>query len=66
MGIAQNTGDKFLGDEISILYDPGLFPSLQKGTVRNGGVPQEGDLDLHLKAFEQSVDKAVPDANFSG
>lgn len=27
-GIRQNTMDKFRGEEITILYDPGMFPAL--------------------------------------
>lgn len=27
-GIRQNTMDKFRGEEIAILYDPGMFPAL--------------------------------------
>lgn len=27
-GICQNTMDKFRGEEITILYDPGMFPAL--------------------------------------
>lgn len=27
-GIIQNTNDEFRGDQIAILYDPGMFPAL--------------------------------------
>ncbi|XP_050676341.1 hyaluronidase A-like isoform X2 [Leptidea sinapis] len=71
-GIIQNKDDKFLGDKISILYDPGLFPALLKNEssgkfkFRNGGVPQEGDLDEHLAAFKNTVSQSIPDLDFSG
>lgn len=29
-GILQNSMDKFRGEEIAILYDPGMFPALLK------------------------------------
>lgn len=33
-GIRQNANDKFRGEEIAILYDPGMFPALL--TDKNG------------------------------
>lgn len=33
-GIHQNIKDKFRGEEIAILYDPGMFPALL--TDKNG------------------------------
>ncbi|CAK1547578.1 unnamed protein product [Leptosia nina] len=71
-GIIQNKDDKFLGENIAILYDPGLFPALLKDEksgkfkFRNGGVPQEGNLDSHLDAFKNSVKQSIPDADFNG
>ncbi|XP_037032943.1 hyaluronidase Tab y 2.0101-like [Bradysia coprophila] len=66
-GIVQNFNDNFRGEQISILYDPGLFPAIYpNGTYRNGGVPQEGDLKLHLEKFELDVDKYIPDKENSG
>lgn len=34
-------------------------------TLQNGGIPQEGDLNPHLKKLEKDIDKLV-DASFSG
>jgi len=70
-GVRQNAGDEFRGDQISLLYDPGLFPALlQSGddhVVRNGGVPHEGNLTKHLRTFaDDLVDRLVPDPGFSG
>lgn len=71
-GITQNPEDSFRGEDIAILYDPGLFPALLPTTVgrspelRNGGVPQQGDLSLHLSRFREDVDKLLPDTRFSG
>ncbi|XP_026331223.1 uncharacterized protein LOC113238609 isoform X2 [Hyposmocoma kahamanoa] len=69
-GIIQNTQDTFPGDKMSILYDPGLFPALLSNgksnfAVRNGGVPQEGDLKLHLNEFKKRMDESI-DKDFNG
>ncbi|RZB39276.1 Glyco hydro 56, Piwi, PAZ and/or DUF1785 domain containing protein [Asbolus verrucosus] len=69
-GIIQNENDRFRGDEIVILYDPGSFPAILKDNTktirRNGGVPQEGNLTLHLTLFEEMVNELIPDDEFSG
>ncbi|XP_011161185.1 hyaluronidase [Solenopsis invicta] len=70
-GIRQNAMDKFRGEEIAILYDPGMFPALLTDktgivTKRNGGVPQEGDLKNHLAMFRKHLEKQIPDGSFSG
>ncbi|XP_011148612.1 hyaluronidase-like [Harpegnathos saltator] len=70
-GIQQNAMDKFRGDKIVILYDPGMFPALlvsKNGTVtkRNGGVPQEGDLKEHLEKFREDLVTQIPHESFSG
>jgi hyaluronoglucosaminidase len=48
--------------------DYGGWPALYAdGTVRaNGGVPQAGNLSLHLSLVAAGVRARVPDANFSG
>lgn len=49
------------------MYDPGLFPAIyENGSYRNGGVPQQGDLKIHLAKFEFDVDKNVPDKDNDG
>ncbi|CAG5006705.1 unnamed protein product [Parnassius apollo] len=71
-GIIQNANDSFRGEKIAILYDPGLFPALLKNETsgkfkfRNGGVPQEGDIDSHLDAFRLTMEQSIPDVDFKG
>ncbi|KAG5676333.1 hypothetical protein PVAND_006176 [Polypedilum vanderplanki] len=66
-GIRQNRDDNFQGNEITILYDPGAFPALgTNGERRNGGVPQEGNLTLHLNQYKAHIDELVPDVNNNG
>lgn len=70
--IRQNEFDKFQGDVITILYDPGAFPAIltspnrSKVVYRNGGVPQEGNLTLHLNIFRDKVNELIPNVNFPG
>ncbi len=69
-GIKQNKEDKFRGNEITIMYDPGNFPALleKDGKLfrRNGGLPQEGDLQEHFRQYEIQVKKHFPDENYDG
>lgn len=57
---------------MSILYDPGKFPALLQNSSsgalvkRNGGVPQQGDLDDHLIVFRKHIDELMPDVNNDG
>lgn len=63
---------------ISIMYDPGKFPALlaenekakfsRKAKLyrRNGGVPQEGNLDDHLKQYVIHVNELIPNGDFDG
>ncbi|VEN47085.1 unnamed protein product [Callosobruchus maculatus] len=68
--IVMNKDDRFHGSAINILYDPGNFPAILKnGTktvLRNGGVPQEGNLTDHLITFEILLQQLIPDESFSG
>lgn len=68
--IFQNKNDDFQGNEIAILYDPGNFPAIMKENgkpiLRNGGIPQEGNLTEHVLAFEKTVETLIPDQGFSG
>lgn len=75
----QNTDDYFRGDRIASLHNPGFFPrvinaddldmlkidwpSLQ---YINGGIPQEGNIDDHLKELEMQVKLDIPNSSFSG
>ncbi|XP_037093918.1 hyaluronidase-like [Pollicipes pollicipes] len=66
-GFTVNAGEKFAGEQIVLLYSPGLFPNILKnGTEVNGGLPQVGSLDVHLKRFQEDLERSVPDVNFSG
>lgn len=69
-GIIQNENDRFRGDRFAILYDPGDFPAILlddgKYFLRNGGVPQEGNLSTHLHVFREIVDALLPSGDFAG
>ncbi|XP_017783797.1 PREDICTED: hyaluronidase A-like [Nicrophorus vespilloides] len=69
--IVQNKNGEFIGEKITILYDPGNFPAIltdQNGKqfLRNGGVPQEGNLTDHLNHFEERIYRDFPDEDFNG
>ncbi|CAG9767753.1 unnamed protein product [Ceutorhynchus assimilis] len=68
--IIHNDNADFRGENINILYDPGKFPAiLKKGdeeVLRNGGVPQEGNLTEHLEIFTDIVNQLIPDENNAG
>lgn len=72
-GIIQNEKDRFRGDRIAILYDPGDFPAILRNDnnhhlyfLRNGGVPQQGNLTLHLQVFKETLESLIPNENFDG
>ncbi|GAB0093057.1 Hyaluronidase [Sergentomyia squamirostris] len=71
-GVIQNINDTFRGNEISILYDPGVFPALLENSSsgrlvkRNGGVPQEGSLHEHLNIFNKHLDELIPNTDYEG
>ncbi|XP_019759186.2 hyaluronidase [Dendroctonus ponderosae] len=69
-GIVYNKDAAFRGQQINILYDPGNFPAILKNGkdnfLRNGGVPQEGNLSSHLRIFDEIVDQLIPNKQFSG
>ncbi|KAL3270895.1 hypothetical protein HHI36_021407 [Cryptolaemus montrouzieri] len=69
-GIIQNQNGDFRGSNISILYDPGFFPAIlnESGDVelRNGGIPQDGNIRTHLKLFDDTITDQIPDKKFSG
>ncbi|ERL95163.1 hypothetical protein D910_12432, partial [Dendroctonus ponderosae] len=68
-GIVYNKDAAFRGQQINILYDPGNFPAILKNGkdnfLRNGGVPQEGNLSSHLRIFDEIVDQLIPNKQFS-
>lgn len=48
-------------------WTQGVFPSISdKGIKINGGVPQAGDLALHLQMFKEGVTTWIPDVNWNG
>jgi hyaluronoglucosaminidase len=57
----------FLSDEL-VDEDEDETVNGKQGNVvaRNGGLPQLGDLNLHLKAMRQLIEEQVPDKNFAG
>uniref|UniRef100_A0A1B6CQB0 Hyaluronidase n=2 Tax=Clastoptera arizonana TaxID=38151 RepID=A0A1B6CQB0_9HEMI len=79
-GITMNDDDYFRGNEISLLYTPGLFPEIKgykydkslkvpdvsKLTYINGGLPQDGKIMDHLDAFEIFINKTVPNPRNKG
>lgn len=73
----QNDDDVFEGDEVTIMYNPGLFPKVQNApntrpfntsTLRliNGGIPQAGDINRHLFALNHRIEKSIPDRSNEG
>lgn len=69
--ILQNRNDQFRGDQIAILYDPGMFPAILKDpngrvVLRNGGVPQEGNLTKHLELLREHLISQIPNQSFNG
>lgn len=70
--IIHNDNDDFRGNQIAILYDPGIYPAILQNQktkdyiYRNHGVPQEGDLQQHLQKFQNDLKQLIPNRNFSG
>ncbi|XP_056130595.1 hyaluronidase-1 [Lampris incognitus] len=66
--IVQNQMQSFIGENITIFYADklGLYPSYIQGVPINGGVPQNGSLDKHLKAAAEDIRTNIPDRNFQG
>ncbi|ESO84657.1 hypothetical protein LOTGIDRAFT_95501, partial [Lottia gigantea] len=64
--ILDNSGGQFVGDVISLFYKTGDFPSISKGHINNGGIPQLGNLSLHLSKLYKDIVEAIPDKDFQG
>lgn len=68
----QNENDNFRGEAIVILYDPGAFPAIlevegsSRVVLRNGGVPQEGNITFHLDVYKEILEQLIPDKAFKG
>lgn len=59
------------GDKIAILYEPGIWPWIERSfdgkiIYHNGGLPQNGSLDLHLRQLEIDIDRFIPNRTFDG
>jgi hyaluronoglucosaminidase len=59
------------GDKLAILYDPGIWPTInttKNGQLiyQNGGLPQNGSVDLHLRQLEIDIDRFIPNKTFDG
>lgn len=53
------------------MYDPGDWPKIETQKdgqliYNNGGLPQNGSLDLHLRKFEIDVDRFIPNRTYDG
>lgn len=53
------------------MYDPGLWPKIEvdeygKLQYQNGGLPQNGSLELHLRQLEFDIDRLIPNKTFDG
>ncbi|XP_055705745.1 hyaluronidase B-like [Phlebotomus papatasi] len=65
--IVQNPGGKFRGSEFTILYSPGLWPSMEHNKTVNGGMPHLGNLTAHLEKLNETIIKNnTVSANFTG
>ncbi|KAJ8021363.1 Hyaluronidase-1 [Holothuria leucospilota] len=68
-GITANTGQNFTGDKIVIFYQDelGYYPYFNH-TLQpvNGGLPQVGNISVHLEKATEDILKAIPDPQFKG
>jgi len=58
------------GDIIHIIYTPDHFSTFPhfapNGTAVNGGIPQRGNLSLHLALVQREVKAMFPNASYDG
>ena len=66
--VIQNQNDAINGGNITLFTDLGQFPSfgMLNNTVVNNGLPQLGNLSLHLSKVEEDIESLMPDLNFTG
>jgi hyaluronoglucosaminidase len=66
--IVQNRDDAINGGNITLFQKLGQFPvwGILNKTIVNGGIPQLGNLTLHLDVAKQDIVSLIPDANFTG
>lgn len=71
-GIVQNKDDAINGGNITLFTDIGQFPQLDMSDPSdaskwiNGGIPQLGNLTLHLEMVNKTITSTIPDPKFSG
>lgn len=68
--VIQNENRKFIGDRIALFYDLGIFPEFVRNeggnlVAINGGIPQKGDIILHLEKVRNDIAALARD-DFSG
>ena len=68
-GIIRGTSGPrgFNGRAVNIYGNNGAFPHIDAdGSAHNGGVPQAGNLSLHLLALAHDIEALIPNASFTG
>lgn len=72
-GIRANTNNSFNGDVVHVIYCPTHFSTFPHFAVTsdgvrpiNGGIPQRGNLSLHLEQVRTDVLSLFPDPDYSG
>nr|AAD32195.1 putative hyaluronidase [Lutzomyia longipalpis] len=66
LNIVHNKDGNFSGESFTILYSPGLWPSMEHKNITNGGMPQCGNMTLHLEKLEKDVKEKLKDDGYSG
>ncbi|XP_005987095.1 hyaluronidase-1 isoform X2 [Latimeria chalumnae] len=66
--IVSNNEQMFLGGNLTIFYldQLGLYPFYEKGTVVNGGCPQNASLEDHLGKMLVDIETVVPSLSYRG
>lgn len=66
--IMQNQDDAISGGNITMFSRIGEFPvwDILNATIVNGGIPQLGNLSLHLERVRQDINSVIPDPKFTG
>lgn len=68
-GIQFNKDQNFMGEVVSLFYNLGTFPRFAPSSPNpvpvNGGIPQLGNLSLHLRKVHDDITK-LTQKNFSG
>ena len=66
--IMQNRYDAINGGNITLFQNLGQFPVWGglNATIVNGGIPQLGDLSLHLEMAQKDIVSLIPDQYFAG